>query len=104
MVVAHDELSKGVFALAVPHKGTEYKGSNLAVRLVCADLDSLGYKRVVFRDDGEASLEAFLAAVRRAWDGEVVPEQSATGEVQSHGAVERVAQIDWVVPFRSTQP
>ena len=92
VLVAHDDLSKGVFAHAVLHKGTEYAGSNLAVRRVCADLDSLGYKRVVFRDDGEASLEAFLSAVKRAWDGEVIPEQSATGEVQSHGAVERGVQ------------
>ena len=92
VLVMHDDHSRGVYAHAVPHKGTDHPGSDLAVRSVCADIDSLGYKRVVFKDDGEAALVSFLDAVKRSWDGEVVPEHSATGETQSHGGAERGVQ------------
>ena len=59
---------------------------------VCADLYALGYRRVVFKDDTEPALVSFLQSVKRSWDGEVVPEHSATGEIQSHGGAERAVQ------------
>ena len=66
MLVMHDDHSRGVHAHAVPHKGTDHPGSDLAVRSVCADIDSLGYKRVIFKDDGETALVSFLDAVGMA--------------------------------------
>ena len=40
-----------------------------------ADLDRLGYKRVVFRSDNEAANVAFLNELKRHWQGEVVPKR-----------------------------
>ena len=88
-----DSCSKGVYSRLVPHKGVDHPQSHLTLKKVCQDLDNLGYKRVIFRSDGEPAIRAFLAAVKLAWDGEVVPEASSPGESQSHGAAEKAVQV-----------
>ena len=92
VIVMHDDVSGSVFAHAVPKKGVDYEELPLAVRAVTHDIYSLGYKRVIFRDDQEPALVAFLQAVRRALMGEVVFENSAVGDPQSNGAAERGVQ------------
>ena len=62
--------------------------AELAVEHVSKALTYLGYKRIVIRSDGEASLVAFLKAVIKRWGGEVVPEHSPVGDPQSNGAAE----------------
>ena len=92
VIVMHDDISGGVFAHAVPHKGVDYEELPLVVRAVAKDIYSLGYKRVIFRDDQEPALVAFLRAVRRALMGEVVFENSPVGDPQGNGAAERGVQ------------
>ena len=76
----------------VPRKGLDYPEASLAVEAVCEDLRNMGYKRVAFRCDGEPAIMSFLDAVKRRWDGEVVPENSPPGEKQSNGAAEKAVQ------------
>ena len=55
--------------------------------MIVKDLDTLGYHRVVFRCDNEPSILALLGAVKLAWTGDVVvQETSAEGDPQSNGA------------------
>ena len=88
----HDEVSGSIFAHAVPHKGTDHPEVNLVVRAVVRDLYSLGYKKILIKDDQEAALVAFLQFVRRALACEIIFEMSPVGEAESHGAIERAVQ------------
>ena len=55
--------------------------------MIVKDLDTLGYHRVVFRCHNEPSILALLQAVKLAWTGDVVvQETSAEGDHQSNGA------------------
>ena len=81
--------STGLFAHFVPAKGTDFDGSETVLKLCAADLDRLGYKRVVLRSDNEFVIVAFLNELKRHWQGEVVPEAASTGDPQSNGAAER---------------
>ena len=55
VLVMWDSRSKGPFAHIVPAKGTDFDGLETALKLCAADLDRLGYKRVVLRSDNEAA-------------------------------------------------
>ena len=88
VLVMHDSISKGVYAHAVPHKGTQHDGAHLAIQAVAADIESLGYSRIVVKGDQEPSLQAFLRRVRSHVRCDCIPEQSAEGEPQSNGAAE----------------
>ena len=41
-----------------------------------ADLDFMGYKRVIPKSDQEPSIVALCDAVKNRWHGEIVPEAS----------------------------
>ena len=82
-----------MYAHILPAKGVDYEGLEIALKLVAADLDRLGYKRVAFRNDTEPAIIAFLRDLRRCWAGEVVPENAATGDPQSNGAPEAAVSI-----------
>ena len=84
-----DSKTKALFAHLVPAKGTDFEGLDAVLKLFAADLDRLGYKRVIFRNDNEAAIVSFLKELRRLWTGEVVPEPACTGDPQSNGAAER---------------
>ena len=79
-------------AHVVPQKGVDYPMVATVMGRVVENLDLLGYKRVIFRGDQEPSLGAFMAQLKVAWSGEVVPELAPTGESQSNGLVERGIQ------------
>ena len=61
-------------------------------RALMADLDFMGYKRVILKSDQEPSIVALCDAVKNGWHGEVVPEASPKGESKSNGEVERAVQ------------
>ena len=88
VLVMWDSRSKGLYAHIVPAKGVEYEGLEAVLKVVAADLDRLGHKRVVFRNDTEPAIVAFLRELQRYWHGEVVPEAASTGDPQSNGAAE----------------
>jgi hypothetical protein len=49
VLVMWDSRTKGLFAHLIPAKGLDYEGLDAVLKLVVADLDRLGYKRVAFR-------------------------------------------------------
>ena len=93
VLVMWDSKGKGLHARLVPAKGVDYEGFERVLKLWGADLDRLGYKRVVFRNDTEASIVAFLRELRKHWTGEVVPEKAAAGDPQTNGAAEVGVQL-----------
>ena len=93
VLVMWDSKSKGLYAHILPAKGVDYEGLEIALKLVAADLDRLGYKRVAFRNDTEPAIVAFLREFRKYWTGEVVPEKAAVGDPQSNGAAEAAVSI-----------
>ena len=52
----------------------------------------MGYKRIVLKSDQEPAIKTLKEAVKRAWDGEIVMEESPVAEHQSNGRVERAVQ------------
>ena len=88
IVILKDTKSRAIFAHACPCKG---KHEAVVTRLV-ADLDNLGYKRVLIRTDGEPALLDLWAEVKRRWTGEVVKVESATGDHNSNGDAEQAVQ------------
>ena len=59
---------------------------------VVADLDSLGYKRGLFRTDGETAILDLWSKVKERWQGEIVKVESATGDHNSNGDAEQAVQ------------
>ena len=61
-------------------------------RVVCSDLDQMGYRRTILRSDGEASILALAERIKDMWSGEIVLENSPAGESQSTGQAEKAVQ------------
>ena len=76
-----DSCSKGVHAWLLPAKGVDFDTADIAIAHIARSLTELGYKRVAIRSDGEHALLALLRSVTKYWGGEVVPEQSPTGDL-----------------------
>ena len=91
-VVLRDRHSKAIFSHLLPCKGTT--GSTYPERAVLKDLAFLGYKKLILKNDQEASIKALSQAVRNGFSGEIVPEESPKGDHhgQSNGEAERSVQ------------
>ena len=50
-----------------------------------ADLDFMGYRRVILKSDQEPSIVALCDAVKYGWHGEIVLEASPNGESTGSG-------------------
>ena len=87
--IVRDRKSKGIWSHPVPSKGVTHPYLAGALK---ADLDFVGYKRVILRSDQEPSIVALCDTVKDAWHGEIVPEASPKGESKSNGEVERAVQ------------
>ena len=57
-----------------------------------ADVDFVGYTRVILKADQEPSIVALCDAVKNGWHGDTVPEASPKGESKRNGEVERAVQ------------
>ena len=66
----------------MPSKGVTHP---YPARALMADLDFMGYRRVIHKSDQEPSIDA-------SGHGEIVPEASPTGESKRNGKVERAVQ------------
>ena len=88
ILVIKDTLSKCIYAHACPCKGAH----DAVVARVIADLDSLGYKRVLVRTDGEPAILDLWARVKERWSGEIVKVESATGDHDANGEAEQAVQ------------
>ena len=88
VIVIKDTKSKAIFAHACPCKGAH----KAVVGKVIEDLNTLGYKRVLVRTDGEPALLDLWQKVKEQWWGEVVKVESATGDHNSNGDAEQAVQ------------
>ena len=88
ILVIKDTASKAIFAHACPCKGAH----ELVVSRVVADLDTMGYKRVLVRTDGEPALLDLWAKVKEKWTGEIVKVEAATGDHNANGDAEQAVQ------------
>ena len=93
VLVIHDEVSKSTFAHVIPAKGFDFPSCEKVVMMIIIELDTLGYRRVVFRCDNEPSILALLRAVKLAWTGDMVQETSAEGDPQANGAAESSVNV-----------
>ena len=76
--------SKVVFSRSVPGQGLD--SGNHPVRVMTDDLDSLGYKKMIFKGDGEPSLTAVRSGSRIKES--IVIEDSVAYDSQSNGEIE----------------
>ena len=56
VLVMHGGVTKSMFVHLIPAKGMDFPGCEKVVKTITKDLDSLGYRRVVFRWDNEPSM------------------------------------------------
>ena len=84
-----DRKSKSIWSHPVPSKGVT---DPCPARALMADLDFMGYRRVILKSGQEPSIVALCDAVRNGWHGEILPEASPKGESKSNGEVERAVQ------------
>ena len=92
-LVMHDSVTKSIFAHLIPAKGVDFPSCEKVVKMIVKDLDTLGYRKVVFRCDNEPAILSLLGAVKLAWIGDVVQETSAEGDPQSNGAAESSVNV-----------
>ena len=83
-----DRSSHCVAWYLLPRKGCDYETFSNFLTMAVIDLERLGYRRVIFRSDGERALVAVLNRLRDAWSGEVIEEHSAEGDSSSNGSAE----------------
>ena len=89
----HGGVTKSIFAHLIPAKGVDFPSCEKVVKMIVQDLDTLGYRRVVFRSGNEPSILSLLRAVKLAWTGEPVQETSAEGDPQSNCAAESSVHV-----------
>ena len=85
IIVLKDMASKSLFAHACPRRGADER----IVAKIVADLDALGYRRILVKTDGEPSI---VNKVKVSWWGEVVKMESMVGDHNSNGAAEQAVQ------------
>ena len=88
VIVIRDIKSKAIFAHACPCKGVH----KAVVGKVIEDLNTLGYKRVLVRTDGELAILGLWAKVKEKWSGDIVEVEAATGDHDANGEAEQAVQ------------
>ena len=73
----------------MPSKGVKHP---YPARAPMADLDFMGFRRVIFKSDQEPSIVTPCDAVKNCWYGEIVSGASPQGEGTINGEVERAVQ------------
>ena len=71
------------FAHVLPNKGV----NDYAVQVVIKDLERLGHKRIILKNDQEPAVMALRAAVKARSSVEIVPEESPAYESASNGEI-----------------
>ena len=88
ILVIKDVKSKAIFAHACPCKGAH----EAVVSKVIEDLNSLGYRRVLVRTDGEPAIVDLWKKIKEQWWGEIVKVESMAGDHDSNGDAEQAVQ------------
>jgi hypothetical protein len=87
-LVMVDSESKAIFAHAAMAKGAV----DDVCRQVVDNLDTLGYKDIVFKSDQEPAILSLGELIKASWNGNMALECSPVGESQSNGMIERAIQ------------
>ena len=66
VLIVRDRKSKGIWSHPVPAKGVTHP---YPAKALMADLDFMGYKRVILKSDQEPSIIALCEAVKHGWHG-----------------------------------
>ncbi len=91
LLIGKDSKSKALFAHAIAQKGIHHADWNF--QRVNNDLQKLGYRRLVLKNDKEPSIVAQVREAQRITGGvEIVEELSHTGDPQSNGDVEQAVR------------
>ena len=59
---------------------------------VISDLDSLGYRKVLIRTDGEGPITDLFAEVKKRWWGEIIKVESMVGDSNTNSEAEQAVQ------------
>ena len=84
MLVTKDKRTKMIWARVVPAKGVNAH----AVKQLAKQITLLGYKKIVFKSDGEPAIKALKEAVRCEISADVIPEESPVGDHSANGDIE----------------
>ena len=68
VLIVRDRKSKGIWSHRILSKGVVHP---YPARALMADLDFMGYKRIVLKSDQEPSIVALCDAVKNGWQGEI---------------------------------
>ena len=88
LLVMKDKRSKTIWARVVPAKGV----NAYAVKQVAKRITLLGYKRILFKSDGEPAIKALKEAVKNEMGIEIVMEESPVGDHAANGDVENAVR------------
>merc|ERR1712026_68042 len=88
IIVLKCSRSKAIFAHACPCKGAH----QAVVGKIIDDLNSLGWRRILVRTDGEPAILDLWRKVKEQRWGEVVKVESDTGDHNSNGDAEKALQ------------
>ena len=56
----HDGVTKTIFAHLIPAKGVDFPSCEKVLKMIVKDVDTLGYHRVVFRNENEPCILSLL--------------------------------------------
>ena len=84
IIVMKDRSTKMTWAHVLSKKGKD----PYAIKRISKNVSLLGYKRTVFKSDGEPAIVALKEAVKAEQDTELICEESPVGEHQSNGEIE----------------
>ena len=90
VLLVRDRKSKGIWSHPVPAKGVTHP---YTAKALLANLDFMGYKRVILKSDQEPSIVALCESVKNDGHGEIVPEAFPKGESKSNGEVVSLAVL-----------
>ena len=76
VLIVRDRRSRGICSHPVPPKGVMHP---CLARALMADLDFMGYKRIILMSDQEPIIIALYDAVNNGWHGEIVPRSICQG-------------------------
>ena len=85
-LIIKDKWSRSHFCHVVIQKG---KGDEQIVKKAIADIEKLGYNRIILKTDGELALVQVQTEIINRRKQETVPENPPAYDPQSNGVVER---------------
>ena len=87
--IERDRRTQMLFAHHVPRKGM---ASEHGARMLCQDLDTMGYKQLILKCDNEPALVNVQVEVKKVSPQDVILENSPAGDSKANGAAEQAVR------------